>query len=185
MDDVWEDFSAHLVQMQRHFNTNDVILADRLATRGYDYLLFISAVRSRIYQSVYRNTVQRGQGQRLLQDTILDLDFVVNVYEQYLEHFQSICDRAIEPPSLPRCSYASPTGITGRPSYAISPSQIEAMTDLGLNFEQMAAILGVSSRTIRRRRQLFGLPCGRNYTDIEDDDLDTVVTSILHVSHCK
>ena len=39
----------------------------------------------------------------------------------------------------------------------------------------------MSERTLRRRREEFGLPIGSSYTDLSDDALDEVVRDILEV----
>ena len=45
-------------------------------------------------------------------------------------------------------------------------------------------MLGVSERTIRRRREELGMHVGQTdaYSDIPDDDLDILVSRILHFS---
>ena len=70
----------------------------------------------------------------------------------------------------------------GRPPYDIRKEDLESLLELGFNFVQISAILGVSERTIRRRRMLFGLPVGSNFSPISDDDLDLVIGSILQLS---
>ena len=59
---------------------------------------------------------------------------------------------------------------------------MEALIEAGFNFRQMATIIGVSERTIRRRREFFGLPVGDNFSDISDHELDVIVAGILQVS---
>ena len=53
-------------------------------------------------------------------------------------------------------------GSVGHPRYRIDEQQIKAMIELGCSYEQMAAILGISSRTLRRCRSEYGFPMGRN-----------------------
>lgn len=45
-------------------------------------------------------------------------------------------------------------------------------------------MLGVSERTVRRRRQEFDMAIGQsvNYSEIDDDELDIFVGQILHYS---
>ena len=73
------------------------------------------------------------------------------------------------------------TGGRGRPAYYIPQSQIEAMMELRFTYEKMAALLHISTRTLQRHRQEYGLPIGRNYTNITDDELDATIRSILQV----
>ena len=50
-------------------------------------------------------------------------------------------------------------------------------------YEKMARLLHISTRTLQRRRQEYGLPIGRNYTDITDDELDATIRSVLQVGY--
>ena len=72
-------------------------------------------------------------------------------------------------------------GRPGRPSVVISEQQITTLLDLGFNYTSMAAMFGVSERTLFRRRTELGLQTGRHYSDISDDNLDTVVRSLVQV----
>ena len=51
--------------------------------------------------------------------------------------------------------------------------------ELGFSYTTMARMLNVSPRTIRRRREEYGLPVGCQYSDISDN-LE-VVGTILQV----
>ena len=48
---------------------------------------------------------------------------------------------------------------------------------LGFRWVDIATILGISSRTLSRRRQEFGMPVGQNYnfSSISSDELDGLV----------
>ena len=72
-------------------------------------------------------------------------------------------------------------GTPGRPPYQVPKSQIEALMELGFSYAAMARMLHVSPRTIRRRREEYGLPIGRYYSDITDNHLDELVGNILQV----
>lgn len=72
--------------MQRHFNTNDVLLADRLATRGHDYVHVISVIRSRVATA----TSEHDGTQHLIQQMVSDLSAVGQELESFVEHFESI-----------------------------------------------------------------------------------------------
>ena len=61
----------------------------------------------------------------------------------------------------------------GRPGYDISKEQIETLREAGMNWKSIASCLGVSERTIYRRRIEFGL--SENYSEITDEDLDDVI----------
>lgn len=146
MDAFWDEYSAFFMQLQRHFNTNDVLLADRLATRGYDYLHVASVIRCRVYQSVTVTAANDDIGsQTMFQQVLADLDIVVNETSFLVQHFESIGTGARNGSDIGEPLHVSQeiirTGSPGRPSYVISSAQIEAMTALGLNYEQMSRIL--------------------------------------------
>ena len=56
--------------------------------------------------------------------------------------------------------------------------------DAGFRWADVAGILGVSERTLRRRRHQFGLTVGRgdDFTDISNNDLDNHVSEILRTT---
>ena len=179
MASFWDDCTAFFEQLQRHFNTNDVLLADRLATRGHDYVHVISVIRSRVATA----TSEHDDTQQLIQQMVSDLSAVGQELEDMVEHFEAI---SIGPDNMQNAGArvileTTRTGTPGRPPYVIPRAQIEAMVDLGLNYEQMAQILGVSSRTLRRHRQQLDMPVGTNYADISDAALDAQIRSILNV----
>ena len=63
----------------------------------------------------------------------------------------------------PSCGYASSPsyvvldGIVGRPSFQISPTQLEFLNNNRFSVPQIAQLMGVSVSTIRRRMQTFNL----------------------------
>ena len=70
------------------------------------------------------------------------------------------------------------TGAAGHPSYDISKEQLEALLDVGFNVGQIAEMLQVGKRTIiERRMSQFGVSA-RSFSDISNDDLDSVVREI-------
>ena len=52
---------------------------------------------------------------------------------------------------------------------------------MGFRWVDIAAILGISSRTLNRRRHEFGKPVGQdyNFSNISTEELDRVVSEIL------
>jgi hypothetical protein len=74
----------------------------------------------------------------------------------------------------------------GRPPYHIPQSQLETLIELlRFTYEKIAKLLNVSTRTLQRRRMQYGLPPGRSYTDILDDELDDIIKGILQVRKVK
>jgi hypothetical protein len=74
------------------------------------------------------------------------------------------------------------SGTRGRPFLFIAKDQIESLMEFGYTYTKIAGMFGVSERTLLRRRIELGLPIGRNYTDISDNDLDDSIRRFTHVS---
>ena len=66
----------------------------------------------------------------------------------------------------------------GRPRFEISRYQLEYLLKLGMNCPTIAACLGVSVRTVRRRMSEFGLSVSALYAPLSNADLDSVVSDI-------
>ena len=68
-------------------------------------------------------------------------------------------------------------GDRGRPQYNISKEQLSYFTGFGFKALQVATMLGVSESTIQRRFLEFNLST-RCYTNVSDEQLDQIVSSI-------
>ena len=68
-------------------------------------------------------------------------------------------------------------GDRGRPQYNISEEQLSYFIGFGFKAPQIVTMLGVSESTIRRRFREFNLST-RCYTDVSDEQLDVIVSSI-------
>ena len=119
------------------------------------------------------------------QEVIRDIEYVIGEFQRLCSHYGEWTLR-IQPDSsnLPTNHHLScqRTGHPGRPSYHIRKEDLESLLELGFNFHQMSMILGVSERTLRRRRELFGLGIGNNFTQISNEELDDIIFNILQVT---
>ena len=72
----------------------------------------------------------------------------------------------------------------GRPRLAINRGQLEALQrDSGFRWSDVARILCVSARTLRRRRHELGMPVeGREFSELTDTQLDDFVRQALQVT---
>ena len=71
------------------------------------------------------------------------------------------------------------TGSPGRPKFNIPYKQLNFMLEIRFTVVQISALLGVSSRTVERRLQEFGLSVRATYADISEEHLDSTVNQIL------
>ena len=64
--------------------------------------------------------------------------------------------------------------VRGRPSLIVEENKLRFFVDSGFKVADIAALFGVSKRTIERRMRSYQLTT-RNYSDISDADLDEIV----------
>ena len=72
-----------------------------------------------------------------------------------------------------------------RPAFNITKEQIEQLKDTGMNWKSIARFLGISYRTLLRRREEYGIE--QSFSDISDESLDEEVRRILSLTpyiHC-
>ena len=73
-----------------------------------------------------------------------------------------------------------PTGMQGRPKHTVSEHQVLSLRDIGFSWIEIANMIGISPRTLRRRRIEFGWPMGRScFTDISEQNLDAEIRGIM------
>lgn len=73
-----------------------------------------------------------------------------------------------------------PTGHVGRPSYIIPADNLAFLIENRFTVPQIADMIGVSVRTIRRRMSDTGLFVRQQYSIITDQELDNLVSQIQH-----
>ena len=71
----------------------------------------------------------------------------------------------------------------GRPKFLIPERQLAGLRSLNFTWKKISEMLGVSEKTLRRRRMESALPvCENNYTDITDEELDRTISSVVATS---
>jgi hypothetical protein len=81
------------------------------------------------------------------------------------------------------CGYESYNHRRGRPKFLIPERQLVGLRSLNFTWKEIAVMLSVSVKTLRRRRMESDLPvCENNYSNITDEELDRFVSSILATS---
>ena len=70
-------------------------------------------------------------------------------------------------------------GRPGRPRCAVSEDQLQHLFEIGFSATNIAGMLGVSVRTIRRRMDDIGLRVSDLYSTLPDNELDVIVNEIL------
>ena len=178
LPNFFTSLSSHWEQLQRHYFTDDLGLAERLVERSEECAEVLRSIHGRVHERVSSPPMPG-----ILVSVLDDLCTVLTALSEFMGHYEDIVERELSCiPSITGSCPVQQSGSVGRPRYVVDEQQIEAMIELGCNYERMAAILGISSRTLRRRRSEYGFCMGRNYTDISDGELDHLISSILRVS---
>ena len=118
-------------------------------------------------------------------DVLDDIIVIIQALDENTNHYYRLMAELEQDRSMSLNTATCPVHLRayqpGRPKYFIAKSAIESMMLLGYKYEEMARVLGVSVRTLRRHRHDLGLPVGQNYSLLSDEELDAIVTSILRV----
>lgn len=178
--DWLQSLPTFIDQLHRHQFTGDVTAANRLMSRSDEYLSLLMCVYRRSRE------IHEAESSSSIAELSSDILELVEVVDHFREHYQEwvlhLLDNETEEGTsgslIPVRMYR---GTPGRPPYQVPKSQIEALIELGFSYTAMARMLHVSPRTIRRRREEYGLPIGRYFSDITNSHLDEVVGSILQV----
>ena len=124
-------------------------------------------------------------------EVISDLNELVFLMNELSRDFDRIFEDSerstfTAPSSLnDRLSTVARNGLVGKPRLQILQQQLQTLhNDAGFRWADIGRILGISERTLRRRRHEFGLPVGvgENFSDVSNDDLDEYVREILEVT---
>nr|XP_006818681.1 PREDICTED: uncharacterized protein LOC102800480 [Saccoglossus kowalevskii] len=67
----------------------------------------------------------------------------------------------------------------GRPPYLISQEQLRYLVDSGFSTKYIGELIGVSTRTVKRRMREFDIRIRDTYSTITDTELDGLVDSVL------
>ena len=124
-------------------------------------------------------------------EVISDLNELVFIMNELSRDFDRIVEDSERstfsaPASLDdRLSAVARNGLVGRPRLQMLQEQLQTLhDDASFRWADIGRILGISERTLRRRRHEFGLPVGvgEDFSDVSNDDLDEHVREILEVT---
>jgi len=150
------------------YDSSDPIQLERCGRRMEEYLRVLVAVSS---------------SQSLLSILVGQLAYSESIFNELVDSVAILLSRISKTTchrdKTRKCAPVSDsTG--GRPAYDISKEQIETLREIGMNWKGIASCLGVSERTLYRRRMEFGL--SDSYTEITDEDLDDVIKNTLELT---
>ncbi len=73
-------------------------------------------------------------------------------------------------------------GPTGHPKTIVSEQHLRQLVEIGLTVPCISKLLGMSTRTIERRMQQFGITVRGTYSQLTDEELDNLVIAIKTTS---
>lgn len=71
-------------------------------------------------------------------------------------------------------------GVAGRPRYIISRETLIFYIERRFTVPEIASLLHVSESTVKRRMRVYGLSIHDTYSNICDDELDSIINEIIH-----
>ena len=154
-------------ELNRNSFTNDSNVAEILIIRCEEFVCGLSLLY------------------RLVQWPVDIKQYFQEVMALFQERISRILERLnIEEGGNYSCPKINDNGGIGRPKFLITKEQIDGLRSLHFSWKKIAEMLGVSERTVRRRRQEFDMAIGNSVTfsEIDDDELDIFVRHILHYS---
>ena len=179
-----EDFFSELVHFVANAEQNLTACdsPDFYSRRLEEYQRTINVLTRRITESF---PMERD----LVNNLEILLNFLNNLRRQFeaiVESYDRACDQDLLQESYSQTICAPEyRGRVGRPSMHVTPEQLNVLhNEAGFRWADVSRILGVSERTIRRRRHEFGLAVGRQiaFSEISDNDLDNHVREILSMT---
>ena len=106
------------------------------------------------------------------------LEELMNTIERKMNNISAVLQAADREDRRTITSLLPSTG--GRPAYNITKEQIEELRETGMNWKTIAGFLGVSERTLSRRRIEYGI--FDSFSEISDEELDVHIERILQLT---
>lgn len=104
-----------------------------------------------------------------------------------LSNLKNTVERQIENNCAPITALEVQFGTKGLPKFLISKEYLQNLVSMQLSIPCIAQLLGVSTRTINRRLNEYGISIRDTYTTITDEELDNLVSSVKaespHLGH--
>lgn len=74
------------------------------------------------------------------------------------------------------------TGRKGQPKFDVAKGQIEFLRDMHFSWEKIAELLGISTKTLSRRRKEFQINDEESFHSVTDEELVTIMQEIMNVT---
>lgn len=167
-NDFLESIEELLSDTERLMNTNNPTVVDNIVGR-------LQCAVDTTYQLLLR--VDDNAATRDLSTLYQELLAILERWENRGRHMSHCC--AVAP--MKNCRGSS-SGMNlaqvGRPRIDVSGEQTECLRGLGFTWAIIAVMLSLSRTSLWRKCRVLGI-CDRQYTDINDSDLDEVMRDLV------
>ena len=162
------DVEALCGRTQLVIEDNDTMGPEYCRVKWENYISIVAAMASALSQRQ-----DEGRLSYLLEDLLTAMERELEKLTVVTDSFPLRNSR-----DLNRCPTMPSTG--GRPAFDRSKEQIEVLRDTAMNWKAISIFLGVSERTLFRRREEYGIQ--PTFSAISDEDLDEQVRQILSLT---
>ena len=163
----------------RAFQNKDTIGVEYCKTKLENYISIVVAMSGALSENVYTTDASRSLPLSHNSNLAMLLQDLVVAMEGELEKPSQVSEACPDAnTTINVCSTLTSTG--GRPAFKVKKEHIEQLRDTGMNWKQIANFLGVSARTLHRKRIEYGLE--KNFSEISDADLDKQVQEVLQLT---
>jgi len=74
------------------------------------------------------------------------------------------------------------TGTKGQPKFDVAKGQMEFLKDMHFSWEKIAVLLGISTKTLSRRRKELQINDEESFHSLTDEELVTIMQEIMNVT---
>ncbi len=143
------DLETLFVSSQRVYENKDTIGAEYCIHKLENYISIVAAIFGTVSENINTSTLENENSMSTL------LSKLLSAMEEVLKKLSEIT----EPYPVRSINNVCPTlpSTGGRPAFNITKEQIEQLRDTGMNWQTIANFLGVSERTLHRRRVEYGM----------------------------
>ena len=162
----------------RSYRNKDSVSAEYCQTKLETYASIIVALNV----AVTENEEVAARNNQTSDNTEASLSALLSDLQTAIENMRIALAELVEIVPAENLSNVPPTlpSNGGRPAFNITRAQVEQLRDTGMKWRAIATFLGVSEKTLRRRRAEFGFQ--ESFSDISDADLDRQITEILNLT---
>ena len=117
------------------------------------------------------------------QHIMRDVYLVVDEFQKQIMRLEELHNNFEQDGVQYSCPTESPCEGKGRPKLIIPQEQLEGLRSLGFSWISISKMLGVSEKTLRRRREAYSMSSAvKLFSDISDDEIDHLVKFVLEGS---